>query len=170
MTSRMLRRIGVTVVEVIAHVLLAVGVIVIVVSGVSGTVDSWQAEHGGETGVFTPVEQDCSRHRATVICTWNGTWTSDVDGRTLREVHLDDGLGTEEGGPPPAPVHPTLLTDKFTDPQVAYLPGERTWLLAPAVSILAVGTFAALAWRVHRWACEKRTARRLGESVEGPAL
>ncbi|MFD6446528.1 hypothetical protein ACFWEJ_15595 [Promicromonospora sp. NPDC060204] len=133
--------------------------------------DSWQAEHGGETGTFTPVEQDCSRHRVTtVICAWEGTWTSDVDGRTLRHVRLDDGLGAEEGDPPPAPVHPTLLADKVADPQVAYLPGERTWLLAPALSILAVGIFAVLAWRVHRWAREKRTARGLGQPVEGPAL
>jgi len=161
-----LRRVVVTVVEVVAQVLLAVCGVVLAVSGVSSAVNSWHAEHGGEVGTFTPVEQACSRHRVTtVICTWNGTWTSDADGRTLREVHLDDSLGTQEGDPPPEPVHPTLRSDKFDDPQVVYLPGERTWLLAPAVSILAIGIYVVLAWRVHHWARARRTARRTEKRV-----
>lgn len=156
MVSGRLRRVGVTIVEVVAYVLLAVGAVITVVSGVSGTVNSWDAEHGGETGTFTPVDQHCSRHRATVTCTWNGTWVSDVDGRTIQDVLLEDSLGSEEGDPPPEPVHPTLHSDKLADPQVAYLPGERTWLLAPAVSILVIGIQVVLAWRVHRWATAKR--------------
>jgi hypothetical protein len=157
MGSGRVRRIGVTVVEVVAYVLLMVGAIITAASGVSGAVNSWEAEHGGETGTFTPVEQHCSRHRVTtVVCTWNGTWVSDVDGRILRDVHLDDSLGSEEGDAPPEPVHPALHSDRFADPQMVYLPGERTWLLAPAVSILLIGIQVVLAWRVHRWAGAKR--------------
>jgi hypothetical protein len=157
MGSGRVRRIGVTVVEVVAYVLLTVGATITAASGVSGAVNSWEAEHDGETGTFTPVEQDCSRHRVTtVICTWNGTWASDVDGRILRNVHLDDSLGSEEGDAPPGPVHPTLHSGRFADPQVVYLPGERTWLLALAASILIIGVQVFFAWRVHRWARAKR--------------
>lgn len=156
MVSGRLRRVSVTIVELVAYVLLSVGAVITVVSGVSGTVNSWDAEHGGEAGTFTPVEQVCSRHRATVSCSWYGTWVSDVDGRTIQDVLLDDSLGAEEGDAPPEPVHPTLHSDKLADPQVAYLPGERTWLLAPAVSVLLIGIFGALAWRVHRWAAARR--------------
>ena len=167
MASGMLRRIGVTVVEVVAYVLLAVGVAVAAMSGISGTVNSWDAEHGGETGTFTPVEQSCSRHRvATVMCVWRGTWTSDVDGRTLRDVLLDDSLGTDEGDRPPEPVHPTLHSDKLADPQVVYLPGERAWLLMSAVSILLIGIYVVLGWRIHRWA---RAKRRSGDPSPAPA-
>lgn len=159
MVSRRLGRVGVTVVEVVAYVLLAAGAVITVESGVSGAVNSWDAERGGETGTFTPVDQHCSRHRlTTVICSWNGTWVSDVDGRVLHDVLLDDGLGSEEGDPPPKPVHPTLHSDKFADPQVVYLPGERTWLLAPIASILVMGIQVVLAWRVHRWATAKRAS------------
>lgn len=158
MASGRLRRSGVTIVEVVAHVLLAAGAVITAVSGVSGTVNSWQADHGGETGTFTPVDQHCSRHRVmAVICSWNGTWVSDVDGRVLRDVRLDDSLGTEEGSPPPEPVHPTRHSgDLAADPQVVYLPGERTWLLAPIVTILVIGILVSLAWRMHRWAGAKR--------------
>lgn len=119
MASGMLRRVGVTVVEVVALALLVVGAVITVAAGVSGTANSWHAEHGGEVGTFTPVQQHCSRHRFTTeICSWKGTWISDADGRTLRDVLLDKSLGTEAGDPPPEPVHPTLHSDKFADPQV----------------------------------------------------
>ncbi|MCR1982199.1 hypothetical protein NSA53_08105 [Cellulosimicrobium cellulans] len=140
-----------TSVEVAIYVVLACAAVVAVGSGVSGTINGWSAQHDGEVGTFTPVEQSCDRSRSAVVCTWTGTWASDTGERTIEGVLLDEDLGTAEGDPPPGPVHPTLHHDAFSDPQVVYRPGDRSWLLSPVIAVALLGMVGVAAWRTRRW-------------------
>jgi hypothetical protein len=145
------RRVMVTSLEVLVYVLLAALAAVVVGSGLSGTVNSWRAQHEGEDGTFTPVEQHCHQVRRATLCDWTGTWESDIGDRRVEGVLLDEDLGTAEGDPPPGPVRPVLYHDAYSDPQVVYRPGDRTWLVAPALTVVLIGGFGYLAWRMRSW-------------------
>jgi len=153
-----------TSIAAVVYVLLACAAVVAVWSGISGTVNSWHAQHDGEVGTFTPVEQHCSSNRGTPSCRWTGTWEPEARDRVIKDVLLDESLGTAEGDPPPGPVHPTLHHDALSDPQVVYRPGDRTWLLTPAVTTVFLGGSAYLAWKTHRWSrrAAAAAARRTG--------
>ncbi|PRZ08365.1 hypothetical protein BCE75_103294 [Isoptericola sp. CG 20/1183] len=127
-------------------------------------VNGWRAQHDGEVGTFTPVEQNCNVVRGARFCDWTGTWESDADDRVVEDVLLDEDLGTVEGDPPPHPVHPMLYHDAYSDPQVVYRPGDRTWLLAPAITAALLGVLWCLAWKMHRWSHRHRLDVRGGLS------
>lgn len=164
MGSGKARRGIVTSLEVLVYVLLASVAVVAVGSGLSGTVNSWRAQHDGEVGTFTPVEQHCNLIRGAMLCDWTGTWESGAGDRVVEDVLLDEDLGTAEGDPPPDPVHPVLHHDAYSDPQVVYRPGDRTWLLAPAVTAALLGASGYFAWKMHRWSRRHRLDVRSGRS------
>lgn len=140
-------------IEVVVYVSLACLAVVMVGSGISYTMNSWRAQHDGEVGTFTPLEQHCqTNRRGGMHCWWRGMWQSDADDRVIADVLIEDDLGTVEGDPPPGPVHPTLHHDAFSDDShVVYRPGDRTWLQAPALLAVGLGGSAIAAWRVRRW-------------------
>jgi hypothetical protein len=158
------RRGIVTSLEVLVYVLLAGVAVVAVGSGVSGTVNSWRAQHDGEVGTFTPVEQHCGLIRGATLCAWTGTWESDAGDQRVEDVLLDEDLGAAEGDPPPDPVHPVLHHDAYSDPRVVHRPGDRTWLLAPVVSAAVLGGVGCLSRRMHRWSRQHRLDVRGGRS------
>lgn len=156
MGSGKARRTIVTSLEVLVYVLLGCAAVIAVGSGLSGTVNSWRAQHDGEVGTFTPVEQHCSLIRRAEVCDWTGTWESDVGNRVVEDVLFDEDLGAVEGDPPPDPVHPVLHHDAYSDPQVVYRSGDRTWLLAPALTAALLGVFGYLARKVRTWSRQSR--------------
>jgi hypothetical protein len=105
-----------------------------VLAGARDLVPAWQAKSGGGTaGVFTAVQEDCSRRG----CTWHGDFVSEEGARRASVILYDAPEGLSEGVA-------TEARDTGARKGVFSKAGGSTWLIVTGLTL--AGVVAAVVW------------------------
>lgn len=144
------------------RVFIWVGLPIIVGIGVVAARDlvpTWQARSGGGTaGVFTAVQEDCSRRG----CTWHGDFVSAEGARRSGVILYDAPEGISRGGT-------TEARDTGARKGVFAKTAGSTWLIVTGLTL--GGVVAAVVWvtivlrtiRRRREASQNRASIRIGQ-------